>query len=269
MKKYITKIMAIVLSVGIIFSLAVASSIGASAATVNNPVIEVRVVGETSTQLIVDVNVVSGEFNCIDFGFETTSLLKCTAISKGSGYKAFDTYCEGLEGSPYPSIASNSSTGLVAMASTEVYTQTGSIVRATFKKTADRYVVASDITINVTNCTIFEDSSVKYTELTPSVSTVVYGVSLDSDSLNMNYKSTAKLTATVNPQGSSTSFTWSSSDNSVVSVDDKGNLTALKRGSAIITVTTNAGKTATCNVKVGFAWWQWVIYIVLFGFLWY
>lgn len=48
-----------------------------------------------------------------------------------------------------------------------------------------------------------------------------------------------------------TSLVWKSSDTSVVTVDKKGYIVALKKGTAVITVTTKDGKySATCTIKV-------------------
>ena len=60
------------------------------------------------------------------------------------------------------------------------------------------------------------------------------------------------MVATVNP-GNATdkSVSWSSSDATVASVDVSGKVTALKAGTATITVTTtDGGKTASCAVTV-------------------
>ena len=43
---------------------------------------------------------------------------------------------------------------------------------------------------------------------------------------------------------------WASSDVETVTVDDDGNITAVKEGKAEITATTDAGETATCKVTV-------------------
>ena len=62
---------------------------------------------------------------------------------------------------------------------------------------------------------------------------------------------TAKLIVSVNPASlASTKFTWESSDPSVVSVDSDGNIKGLKEGTAIITVTSPNGKTATVKITV-------------------
>ena len=42
------------------------------------------------------------------------------------------------------------------------------------------------------------------------------------------------------------------------------------KGTATITAKSTDGKAAAeCKVTVSYAWWQWIIMIVLLGFLWY
>lgn len=65
---------------------------------------------------------------------------------------------------------------------------------------------------------------------------------------------------------------YSDSDNVIVN-EDTGMLYGAKRGSANITVevTDSNGNvlTDTCKVTVEYTWWQWLIKIVLFGWIWY
>ena len=84
----------------------------------------------------------------------------------------------------------------------------------------------------------------------PMVTRVV-SVSLDRTSATLTEGEELTLTATINPENASNkNVTWTSSDSSVASVSD-GKVTALKAGSATITVKTeDGGKTATCNVTV-------------------
>jgi len=77
------------------------------------------------------------------------------------------------------------------------------------------------------------------------------GVTLSASTLTMAENSTATLTATVAPTNATDkSVIWESSNPTVVSVDENGNLTSYGAGSATITVTTKNGKTATCSVTV-------------------
>ena len=79
----------------------------------------------------------------------------------------------------------------------------------------------------------------------------VTSVSLDKTSVELSEGDETSLTATVNPDNATNkNVTWKSSDSSVALVSD-GKVTALKAGTATITVSTeDGGKTATCEVKV-------------------
>lgn len=79
----------------------------------------------------------------------------------------------------------------------------------------------------------------------------VTGVTLDKTSYEMTEGDEFTLTATVKPDNATNkNVTWSSSNTSVATVSN-GKVTALKAGTATITVKTeDGGKTATCEVTV-------------------
>ena len=94
-------------------------------------------------------------------------------------------------------------------------------------------------------------------------------VSLSSNNLSINYKSTAKLDATVN-KGSVKTVNWKSSNPAVATVDNNGNVTATGKGTATITAATTDGRySADCSVKVSYSFIQIIIIYCLFGFIWY
>ena len=75
-------------------------------------------------------------------------------------------------------------------------------------------------------------------------------ISLDNKK-SVLVNSSVQLTATINPlYVSNKNVTWSSSNTSVASVNASGMVTGMSEGRAMITVTTNNGKTATCMVAV-------------------
>ena len=80
----------------------------------------------------------------------------------------------------------------------------------------------------------------------------VTGVSLNKQTLSLVEGDSETLTATVAPSNATNkAVSWKSSYASVASVDNSGKVTAVKAGSATITVTTTDGsKTATCSVTV-------------------
>ena len=79
----------------------------------------------------------------------------------------------------------------------------------------------------------------------------VENVSLDKTNITLTEGDSKTLTATVYPDNATNkNVSWSSSDESVAAVSN-GTVTALKAGTATITVTTeDGGKTATCQVIV-------------------
>ncbi len=80
----------------------------------------------------------------------------------------------------------------------------------------------------------------------------VSGVQLDKVELSMELNATAKLEATVLPQNAENKLvSWASSNDSVVSVEQDGTITAVGYGTATITVTTAQNScTAACTVTV-------------------
>lgn len=80
----------------------------------------------------------------------------------------------------------------------------------------------------------------------------VTGVTLNKSSLSLVEGNSETLTATVSPDNATNkAVSWKSSDASIASVDGTGKVTAVKAGSATITVsTTDGSKTATCSVSV-------------------
>lgn len=76
------------------------------------------------------------------------------------------------------------------------------------------------------------------------------GITLSDTKITLAVGQEKVLVATVTPEDApDKTVTWSSSDEEVVAVD-AGKVSALKEGTAVITATTAAGKTATCEVTV-------------------
>lgn len=82
--------------------------------------------------------------------------------------------------------------------------------------------------------------------------TAVTGVTLDKSVLTLTEGENAQLTAVVEPEtADNKTVQWTSSDNGVAAVDENGSVTAVKAGTATITVTTMDGSyTAACIVTV-------------------
>ncbi|MBU5591005.1 Ig-like domain-containing protein [Clostridium sp. MSJ-4] len=77
-------------------------------------------------------------------------------------------------------------------------------------------------------------------------------ISVNKTSMDLLEGSSEKLTATVLPEDAiNKKIIWTSSDSSIATIDENGNVTAVKGGQAVITATVEGTTlTATCNVTV-------------------
>ncbi len=110
------------------------------------------------------------------------------------------------------------------------------------------------------------------------VGTHVSGVQFTNSQYAAHTRDTFTLEYTVSPANASdTRVKWTSSNEKTATVDDNGVITAHKPGKAIITCTTvdptdgssDNFASSQCEVTVTYKWWQWLIVIFLFGFIWY
>ena len=114
------------------------------------------------------------------------------------------------------------------------------------------------------NCDAFETESVGKLK----------SISVKLNNIETNYKKSGQLEPKItNPDNVGYKVEYKSSDPKCVIVDADGNYFAVKTGSAKITctVTDEYGKvtTAECKVNVKYSTVQWIIMIVLFGWIWY
>ncbi|WP_315109800.1 Ig-like domain-containing protein [Clostridium intestinale] len=127
--------------------------------------------------------------------------------------------------------------------------------RLSFEKTGltmGNHVV--EITTNMVSSMTLDAIDIDETGyLIDSSTVVVTEISLNKTSLSLNVGQTEDLIATVKPDNvDNKSVTWSSSDESIATVDENGKVTAIKEGNATITTKTADGTnlTAICAVNV-------------------
>ena len=102
-------------------------------------------------------------------------------------------------------------------------------------------------------CSANDGSGVSATCLVTVWQTDVAGITLNTTTMNVEKGSTAQLSATVTPSDATIpDLVWSSSDESVATVDEYGLVTAVEAGECQITAssTDGSGVYATCTVKV-------------------
>ena len=86
---------------------------------------------------------------------------------------------------------------------------------------------------------------------TQKVTVVNTAISLSLPSSSTVARGSQKaITATVSPDPTSSKISWTSSDDSVASVDQNGNVTGVSIGQAVITAATDNGYSDTCTVTV-------------------
>ena len=99
-------------------------------------------------------------------------------------------------------------------------------------------------------------------------------LSVAINDIALNYKKSTTIKPTIKADdGAKYTVEYSSSNTKVATVDENGKIYGAKKGSATITctVTDSNGNVATdtCKVTVGYSFGQWLIVIVLFGWIWY
>ena len=96
------------------------------------------------------------------------------------------------------------------------------------------------------------DKAATCTVTVKAATIAVTSVELDADEMTLKVGDEGQLQATVAPENAANkSVTWSSSNESVATVEQNGKISAVGVGEATITVTTtDGGKTATCKVTV-------------------
>lgn len=97
-------------------------------------------------------------------------------------------------------------------------------------------------TVTITAKTADGGYQARCTVTVVSSSVAVTGITLDPSAMTLYVGDVGKLTETVSPSNATnTNVVWSSSNTSVAKVDQNGNVTAIKSGTAIIKVTTADG----------------------------
>lgn len=137
------------------------------------------------------------------------------------------------------------------------YSATGKLKIMEFKcVAAEGSVNGFDVSIDEIDITDsnFESFGFAVVSANVKVRIPVTGATLDKATLTLNnsVNNTAKLTATVDPDNATNrNLIWKSSNESIATVDGDGNVTALKKGTATITVITeDGGFSASCLVTV-------------------
>lgn len=119
---------------------------------------------------------------------------------------------------------------------------------------------------------VFQTDHFSYYAIVEVATGRVMGVSVSDITMNYKKSTTIMPDITADPDAEYT-IEYESSNPKIATVDENGNVYAAKKGEATITctVTDSNGNTVsdTCNVKVKYSFGQWLIKILLFGWIWY
>lgn len=170
------------------------------------------------TKTYIKVSGVSLDVSNVELSVKQTKKLKMTIAPSDAYYKTVTW------SSSNSSVASVSSGGVIT-ANSE-----GTAV-ITVKTTDGEHIAKCNVTVIIPRAT---------------------AISLNKNSTELYKGDSETLTATITPSDAvDKTVSWSSSDESIVTVSTKGKITAKKHGTATITVTTkDGGHTATCTVTV-------------------
>lgn len=262
--KMFKKITAVILAVIAVLSLGVVSFTASAAAA---PKFEVKLVSQTADKATVQINLVSGEFNSVDFQIKTSDAIK--SINYILTTAEFDKLTKEIKASGNQFAESSSAaTGRISLASTGKISKPTSIYEISVSKATAADIMGSDITLKVVECVISNGASEERVASQVTVSYAFGKIEIEQTSIELNYKSSAKLN--IDTSYSKENLNFKSGNTNVATIDDNGNVYASGKGSTTITVETKDGSlNDTCNVTVKYAWWQWIIVIVLFGWIWY
>lgn len=257
--KTFKKLIAVILTVLTLMSVCVFS---ASAASVSAPAFELKVVSQSGKNATLELVLVSGGFNAMDITFKTSANI--ASVKSLYTTDAFNSYIKELKkAGEQIGESSSAKTKKLSLASTGLIKKNIAIYEINLTKTSSKDLLVNDIVANVTECIIDNTSVAKKV----TVKNIFGKIELDKHDLKIDYKDSATLKATTSYKDG---LTWSSSNTKVATVDANGKITTKGNGNAVITASSADGSVSdSCNVKVSYKWWQWIIVIVLFGWIWY
>ncbi len=263
MSKTFKRFFAIILAAVMVFSTFTVGGFAKNKVSTKDNVVFSVVKGvETEETVEIKLVLLSGNVGYFDLESARPSEYKLERIEKSEALKE-----EVSSGNVM--MACNNQSGRISFAAVDYYTQLGDMVSFIYRKPKGKEVLASEFTYRFTSMG-GEDGC--------NTAIIFYGeddmlcVYVSPQSMELRYKDSEMITVGISGcTDCEVSFT--SSDPKVVKVDKNGNIYAAKRGSATITctVTDSDGnvESNTCDVKVKYTFGQWLIKILLFGWIWY
>ncbi len=121
----------------------------------------------------------------------------------------------------------------------------------------------------INNHLVFNTTHFSYYAIIELINITLNKISFEQDNYIVNYKDSLKVVATPNME-TGKKINYVIGDSTVATIDDEGNITTVGPGTATVVATIEGTDISdTCTITVSYTWWQWIIVIVLFGWLWY
>ena len=265
MKRTFKRIFAIALAAVVAFSMFTVGGFAKDkASTGDNAVFAVEVGLESDEFIEISLSLLSGSFSYFDLEAICPSGYTLKEIEKSESMKE-------LIFSGNATMATNAENGKISFASIEPYACVEDYMfNFIYKKPQGESADVSDFTIHFSS--LGEDDE-SYTAIVYYANSEELSVSVYPQSRELHYKDRDMLTVGITGSSIDCEVSFSSSNPKAVKVDENGNIYAAKRGSATITctVTDEFGNTVSdsCNVNVKYSFGQWLIKILLFGWIWF
>lgn len=258
--KMIKRIVAAILAVVMTLCIFAVSASAAPAA----PEFKLSVKSQTSNTVVFELALLKGSFNSFDVEIKVSGPIgSCKEIKMTSEMMNLKNSVESGGNAFIP--MTNIKTSMISFVSTKTISSAIPMFLITYSKSA-KNVTLSDYRAVFSSCAL--TSGDQNIDLTSKVKVITGYIEFKNDSVSANYKQTKKIEYDSNY--SANQIKWESSNTKVATVDENGNVKTVGTGSAKITAKSVDGKaSAECNVTVKYSWWQWIIVIVLFGWIWY
>ena len=229
--------------------------------SVSNPREGVTVTAASQNDWITDVTVSTDKVS-YNVSENNSGIARVGKVRLSYGDYATKDFTVNQSGKPVQSLSLNKSTLALLSGKSETLVATVEPSDAPLQWTSDNVLVAavsqsglvSAIGNGTATITVSAENG-KTSSCTVTVTTAVSGITLNKTALSLAEGAQEQLTATISPStASDKTVSWSSSNTSVATVDQSGNVTAVSKGITTITATANdgSGKIASCSVSVGF-----------------
>ena len=121
----------------------------------------------------------------------------------------------------------------------------------------------------INNHLVFNTTHFSYYAIIELINITLSEINFEQDNYIVNYKGSLKVVATPNVE-TGKKINYVIGDSTVATIDDEGNITTVGPGTATVVATIEGTDISdTCTITVSYTWWQWIIMILLFGWIWY